>query len=353
MSNPTRTMRRAQIHGPGDVRLDSVPTPELGANDALLAVGACGICGSDVGYVKLGGLAGPVDDPMPLGHELAGTVKAVGERVSGLEPGMRVALNPTRAGYAIGNGGPEGGFCTELLVRDAALGQNLFVIPDDMPFEIAALAEPLGVGMNAVDRVHVERGEKVAVFGAGPIGLAAVATLLDRGIEDVVSIDLSEKRLSVARELGVPTTIDPSRVDVWETLAKLHGSVPFYGTELAATDVFIEASGAAPVLADLINRAKPLARVSVVALHRKPIEVNFMTVMMKQMTLQGAMEYPERFEAMLELLQRRDLRAMITHRFPLAEFEAAFAVAREPDAGAKIMIDIAADARADLPSGPA
>ena len=334
-------MKRAQIHAPGDVRLDEVPEPRVGPRDALLEVRACGICGSDVGYVKIGGVQGPVSEPMPLGHELAGTILAVGDQVEGLKPGARVALNPGAAGFAIGNGGTEGGFCPILLVREAGAGHNLFPIPDDMPFEIAALAEPLGVGMNAVDRVDVRPGDKVAVMGAGPIGLAAVATLLDRGIEDVVSIDLSQTRLGVARKLGVPHTIDPSQEDPWQALGRIHGTRSFYGEDFPKTDVFIEASGAAPVLSAIIDRAGPRTRVSVVALHRQPIEVDFMTVMMKQMTLQGAMEYPDRFEDMLELLGRRDLSPMITHRFALDEILEGFEIARSPDAGAKVMIEIA------------
>ena len=333
-------MQRAQIHAPGDLRLDEVPEPEVGPNDALLEVGACGICGSDVGYVRIGGLAGPADDPMPLGHELAGTVLAVGDAVKEIAPGARVALNPTAAGYAIGNGGPEGGFAPKLLVRDAALGRNLFPIPDDMPFEIGALAEPLGVGMNAVDRVHVQKDEKVAILGAGPIGLTALATLLDRGVKDVVSIDLSEKRLEIARQLGAPETLNPANEDLWPELARRHGQISFYGRSLVGTDVFIEASGAGPILKQTIDQAKPHARISVVALHRQEISVDFMTVMMKQLTLQGAMEYPERYEEMIELLGRQDLSPMISHRFGLDEFLDAFAVAQSPAAGAKVMIEI-------------
>ncbi|MBW1883455.1 MAG: alcohol dehydrogenase catalytic domain-containing protein [Deltaproteobacteria bacterium] len=358
-------MKRVQIHGPGDLRIDDVPEPHIGPNDVLLEVGACGICGTDVGYARVGGVTAPVSEPMPLGHELAGTVvevgdevgnkvgnkvgdkagnKAgdeVGDQVEALMPGMRVAVNPTIAGFAIGNGGPEGAFCNRLLVRDAGLGRNLFPIPDEMPFELGALAEPLGVGMNAVNQVQVKPGDKVAVMGAGPIGLAAVATLLDRGIEDIVSIDLSQTRLEVAQKLGVPETLNPSHEDIWEELGRLHGRTPHYGEQLPQTDVFIEASGAASVLSQIIERAGPRTRVSVVALHRQAIEVNFMTVMMKQMTLQGAMEYPDRFEDMIELLGRRDLRPMITHRFRLEEFHEAFAIAQSPDRGAKVMIEIA------------
>lgn len=332
-------MKRAQIHGPDDLRIDDVEAPQPGPRDVVLSVGACGICGSDVGYVRLGGVGGPTREPMPLGHELAGTVIAIGSEVEEIRIGARVVVNPGSAGHAIGNGGTEGGFAKQLLVRDAALGLNLFPIPDHMPFRTAALAEPLGVGMNAVDRVAVTPGEKVAVMGAGPIGLAAMATLLDRGIEDVVAVDLSPTRLEVARKLGVSETIHAADADPWAELARLHGTIAFYGAELARTDVFIEASGAASVLSEIIERAAPRARVSIVALHRQPIEVDFMIVMMKQMTLQGAMEYPDRYEEMIELLDRRDLSPMITHRFGFDDFLEAFRVAQSPSRGAKVMIE--------------
>ena len=153
-------MLQARIHGPDDVRLDEVPEPTPGPRDAVLRVAACGICGSDVGYVRMGGLVGPTREPMPIGHELAGVVEAVGAEVAGFAPGDRVALNPSppAGGPVIGNGSPEGGFAPLLLVRDVeapGLPARLHTLPDDMPFEIAALAEPLGVGMNAVDKLRV------------------------------------------------------------------------------------------------------------------------------------------------------------------------------------------------------
>jgi (R,R)-butanediol dehydrogenase / meso-butanediol dehydrogenase / diacetyl reductase len=332
-------VKQVRLHGPEDVRIDEVPEPEAGPRDMVVRVAACGICGSDVGYVKLGGVAGRARGPLALGHELAGVIEQVGREVDGLAAGARVVVHPGAAGNRIGNGGPEGGFAPRLLVRNAAAGGNVFAIPDGMPFEVAALAEPLGVGMNAAERSEARAGEKAVVFGAGPIGLAAVATLVDRGVADVIAVDLSERRLELARALGARATLNPGQGDVWKGIRALHGESPVLGAPMAATDAYVEASGAAPVIGEILSHAKAEARLSVVALHRQPVPVSFLLVMLKQLTLRGAMEYPADFSQTLALLGRRDLSPLITHRFPLARFAEALAVARDASAGGKVMIE--------------
>jgi threonine dehydrogenase-like Zn-dependent dehydrogenase len=332
-------VKQVRIHGPDDVRLDDVPEPEPGPRDVVVRVAACGICGSDVGYIRLGGVAGPTRRPLPLGHELAGVIESVGREVAALRSGERVVVHPDSAGNRIGNGGPEGGFAPRLLVRNAVAGKNVFAIPDGMPFEVAALAEPLGVGMNAAQRSEARRGEKAVVFGAGPIGLAAVATLADRGVADVIAVDLSERRLALARTLGASATLNPGTDDVWKGIRARHGEALLMGAPMAATDAYVEASGAAPVIGEILQHAKAEARLSVVALHRQPIPVSFLLVMMKQLTLRGALEYPADFGETLALLSRRDLAPMITHRFPLERFADALAVARDASAGGKVMVE--------------
>ncbi|MGH0033998.1 MAG: zinc-dependent alcohol dehydrogenase [Myxococcota bacterium] len=333
-------MRQVQVHGPDDVRLVEVDEPECGPQDVVLRVSACGICGTDLRYIRLGGLAGPGPAPMPLGHELVGVVEQAGSAVEGLAPGARVVLDPTAGGNMIGNGGREGGFAPKLLVRGAAAGHNLFEVPDALPDHLAALAEPLGVGMNAVDRSEARSGEKVAVFGAGPIGLAAIASLRDRGVEDVVAIDLSPRRLEIARALGARAGIDASVEDTWKRLRALHGESPLMGAPMCATDAYIEASGASAVIPQIIQNARGEARLTVVALHDREVPVHFLLVMMKQLTLRGAMEYPEDYERTLALLARHDLSPMVSHRFPLDRFHEALAVAREPRSGGKVMIEL-------------
>jgi len=333
-------MRLVNLHGPDDVRIDDVPDPSPGPRDAVIRVASCGICGTDLRYVRLGGLAGPMDRPMPLGHELSGVVETVGEEVAGLRPGTRVVLNPTACGNMIGNGGAEGGFATKLLVRNAAAGASLFPIPDELPADMAALTEPLGVGMNAVDRSEAVAGEKVVVFGAGPIGLAAVATLHDRGVEDVIAVDLSRRRLEIAAALGARATVDASQEDPWQRIRALHGEESLLGAPMAASDAYIEASGAAPVIPEILQHARGGARLAVVALHNEPVPVNFLLVMMKQLTIRGAMEYPEDFTQAIDLLSRRDLSPMVSHRFPLERFHEALAIARDPEAGGKVLIEV-------------
>jgi threonine dehydrogenase-like Zn-dependent dehydrogenase len=240
----------------------------------------------------------------------------------------------------IGNGGTEGGFAARLLVRNAAEGRSLFPIPDSLSDDVAALAEPLGVGMNAVNRSAVGRHDKVAVFGAGPIGLAAVATLADRGVADIVAVDLSPKRLEIARRLGATATIDAASERPFQRLRELHGEEPVLGAPMAGTDVYIEASGASAMIPRIVRHAKAEARLTVVALHDADIPLSFLTVMMKQMVIRGAMEYPDDYNDMIDLLVRKDLSPMISHRFALECFEDALAVARDPQSGGKVMIEI-------------
>ncbi len=330
---------QVQIHAADDFRLDRVPAPEPGPRDAVVRVAACGICGSDLGYLKLGGVAGPTDTPMPIGHELSGVVESVGAEVVGVSPGDRVVVDPQGAGNRIGNGGTEGAFTPRLLVRNAADERCLIPIPDDLPFDLAALAEPLGVGMQAVNRSRASAGEKAVVFGAGPIGLASIATLKYRGVEDVVAVDLSDTRLEVARQLGARETVNPSTDRVGRRIREIHGTSLVMGAPMADTDLYIEASGAAAVLPEIVRRAKFGARVVIVALHREEIGVNFLLVMMKELELLGSIAQPPDWNDMIQMLTKVDLSPMISHRFPLDRFAEAMAIAQDAEAGAKVMID--------------
>ena len=308
-------MRQIRIHGANDVRLDDVEPPSPGAGDAVVRVAACGICGTDVSYVHMGGLR----RPQCIGHEVAGVVDWVGADVNGVAVGDRVVVHTDGGEYgSLGSGADEGGLTDALLVRGAT--GRLYRVPPDMPLTTAALAEPLGVGMQAVNQADVSPGDKVAVFGCGPIGLMAVATLIDRGVHDVVAVDMSPARLRLAEGLGVQATLNPATDDVWAELARLHGTAPFRFGPTAATDAFIEASGADPVIGDILQNGRFGGRMSIVALHYSPVPTSFLMLLMKQFTIRGSIEYPADYQQTLDLLTRHDLSPLITHRFPLDRF---------------------------------
>lgn len=311
-------MKQIRVHGPNDVRLDEIDDPVPGPRDVLVRMAACGICGTDVSFVHMGGITG---QPMALGHEMAGTVAWVGAEVQGTKVGDRVIVHPAD-GFEprLGAGATEGGLTPMLLVRDAAKGGRLFPVPEGMPLRVAALAEPLAVGMQAVNQAEVVPGDKVAVFGCGPVGLMAVATLIDRGIEDVVVVDLSAARRDLALGLGATYALDPATDHVWKELRRLHGSVPFMYGPTPGTDAFIEASGSDRVIEEILQHGRSGGRLSVVALHYTPVPTNYVNVLMKQFTIRGSFEYPPRFEDAIELLERRDLSHLITHTVTLEDY---------------------------------
>jgi 2-desacetyl-2-hydroxyethyl bacteriochlorophyllide A dehydrogenase len=335
-------MKQIMLHGANDWRLDDVADPEPGPRDALVRIAACGICGTDVSYVHMGLIPG---HPIPLGHEMAGVVEWIGEEVAGVGVGDRVVVCPSDPdGGPMGTGGGQGGLTPLLHVPDAANGRRLFAVPDDMALTTAALTEPLAVGMQAVNQSEAKPGDKVAVFGCGPIGLMALATLADRGVDDVVAIDLSPARLELAERVGAAHVLDPSEVDVWAELARIHGTAPFMFGPTAATDVFIEASGADSVIGDVLQNGRVDGRLVIVALHYRPVQTSYVNVLMKQFTIRGSMEYPERFEDAIDLLERRDLSGLITHMLPLEEFGQALAVLEGSKDCGKVMITMG-DAR--------
>jgi threonine dehydrogenase-like Zn-dependent dehydrogenase len=225
-----------------------------------------------------------------------------------------------------------------LHVPDAANGKRLFKIPEGMALTTAALAEPLAVGMQSVNQSEAKPGEKVAVFGCGPIGLFAIATLADRGIDDVVAIDFSHARLDLAKEMGAAHVLDPSEVDVWAELKRLHGESPFMFGPTPATDVYIEASGADSVIGEVLQNGRVDGRLVIVALHYRPVSTNYVNLLMKQFTVRGSMEYPERFEDAIELLERRDLSAVISHKLSLEQFGDGLAVLEGSKDCGKVMI---------------
>lgn len=332
-------MRQVRVHGPSDVRVDDVADPDPGPTDALVRVAACGICGTDVTSIRLGGIAGPGREPMCLGHEMSGTVDWVGADVRSVGVGDRVVVQPGVDELdRIGAGGPQGGLTPVLLVTHA--DRRLHPVPDHLPLDVAALAEPLAVGMHAANQAEARLGDGVAVFGCGPVGLAAIATLVDRGHDRVVAVEPSPTRRRLAIQLGAQSALDPGSDDVWTGLADLHGTRPFMFGPTAATSAFVEATGVDAVLTDIIDHAGFGATISIVGLHHSPIPTSFLLVLMKELTLRGSIEYPPRFADSIDLLVRRDLSPLLTHRFELDRFHDAISLLDESKDCGKVLVTL-------------
>lgn len=333
-------MRVLNIHGVDDFRLDPKEPPRPGKSDVVVKVKACGICGSDLTYIKIGGIHRKPGGVTPIGHEAAGEIVHVGEAVQGVSVGQRVVINPMMTPSYIGSGGPEGAFTEELLVRDARVGDSLLPIPSDLPFEIAALTEPLAVALHGVNRSLAKAGDKVVVFGCGPIGLGMVLWLVDRGVKDVVALDLAPERLERAKALGARAAFDPTKEDLRARLLELHGSARVFSREAVGTDAFIDAAGAPNILTDVVRMAKYQSRLVVTAAYSKPVTIDLGAMLTTEMTITTAVGYPTEMPDVLGALPRlRETAApLISHRFPFDRVIEAFGVAATP-ASAKVMID--------------
>lgn len=326
------------VHGPGDIRVDDMAAPCAGARDVVIRTATIGICGSDLGYIAAGGVTGPADKPIPLGHELCGTVAQIGSDVQGFAVGERVIINPMF--NSIGNGGPEGGFAGQLLVRDVVSHpDSLLRMPESLSAEGGALAEPLAVALHAVNRSEAKPGDKVAIFGGGTIGLAVLAVLKRRGVDDVVLFDLSALRRERAMVLGARAALDPREQPAAVALTRLHGELALFRKSVVATGIFFDAAGAPGLIEDIIAMAPAGATAIAVAVPKKPVVVNFGTVLTKELTLRGSLAYPSEFPEALQLLAEGfDLSPIVTHRFQGAEVLQAFATAAKPDEAIKVLV---------------
>lgn len=333
-------MPAARIHGPGDVRLDTLSRPAIGPGDVLVAVMQCGICGSDLSYSKIGGLPGAAS-PFALGHEFAGVVAEVGPEVEGLSCGDRVVINPEGAGNGIGSDGHAGAFAPFLLfqrVNDDPLAIQR--LPSNLDFEQGALVEPLAVGMNAVERGAIGEADRVAIYGAGPVGLSAGIAARQAGA-DVVIADLSERRLEAAEELGL--TPMPPAVDASEFLRARHGTARDQRLgDLPGTDVYIEATGVGSVFQQILSTARRRATVVVVGVQFAPVELDMINLMLRELTITASQAYDNGvFERVIAMLESGavDTAPLISHRFPLHQFNEAFAQAADGQAAIKVMVN--------------
>lgn len=333
-----RAVKALRIHGVDDIRVDEMAWPDVGAGEVLLKVEACGICGSDLGYIAQG-LLRPDGEPLPLGHEAAGVIVETGRDVRDFAVGDRVVINPmARRDNIIGNGGSEGAFADHLLIR--APGEYLLPTPGGLAPERAAIVEPLAVALHAINRASLRSSDKVVVLGAGPIGLAAVFWLSRRGFSAITVVDRSGDRLDRARALGADHVIDTRDADLGDALAACHGpGSPLFGKPTVGSDVFLDMAGAPILLDRILGFGKSGSRIVLTALYKGVIPLDLRALLLREMSIISATGYPTEFAETLDaLVEAGDvLDPYVSGRFPFADVVAAFRAARDPASG-KIMV---------------
>jgi threonine dehydrogenase-like Zn-dependent dehydrogenase len=300
---------------------------------------ACGICGSDAFYIAIGGIP-PRQGCTPLGHEPAGEVVYVGAEVAGISAGDHVVVNPMAAPSGIiGNGGAAGALADLLLIEDAVRGVGLDVIPDHIPFEVAALNEPMAVARHGAKRCMPTPGDTVAVFGAGPVGLGAVLAFKSLGAGHVAVIDLIPERLDKALQIGADAVIHAEE-DVVARLVELHGHGDSMFPGKAGTHIYLDAAGAGSVIDTALRAAKKGATLGIVGVHKEPVSVELVNVMSNEITIVGSMGYPDEiFEVTQDLIVNWEQYALIvSHTVPFADVQSALRMAATPGAADKVVV---------------
>ena len=332
-------MKMAMLYAAGDLRLDDVPQPVAGPKDIVVKVAAAGICGTDLHMRHMGPRY--KDKPLALGHEYAGVVVEAGPEVTRFRVGDRVAYNSNNSPADMGRGGEFGGFSEFVALRGVDDHvQSLCRVPDNVSFEHAALVEPMSVAAHAVNRGDPKPGESVAIFGVGPIGLGAVMDLRMRGVDDVIVFDPSALRRERALQLGAKAAFDPRETPPDQALKAARGTQMMMGAEQVKTDLYIETSGAPGVIPQIIGFCQRRCRLVTLAMHREPLVLDGTRLMSKEVALIGSQGYPHEFPEVMDKLAAKAIEpeAMITHRFPFADFLHAFDVADDANGAAKVLL---------------
>ena len=238
-------MWAARLYGPNDLRMVEIDIPEPKANEVLIKVHRCGVCGTDL-HIAKGNFPAP-NLPLTLGHEFSGTVAALGSQVTAIQVGDRVVadINVACGRCAFCRKGAKL-FCPEVrqLGVHAAGGlaeyvvapsQNIYILPTSISLDSAAYVEPLACAVHGQDRIGVRSGDCVLVIGGGPMGLAHTILSKANGAALVIVSEPDEKRRNLAKQLGADIVIDPVNEDLESSLKDISGGI--------GPDVVIEAVG--------------------------------------------------------------------------------------------------------------
>jgi len=343
----------AVLHGIDDLRMEQVQMPKPGPNDVLIGMRKVGICGSDVHYLRHGRIGDFVcTGPMVLGHESRGIVTQVGESVTTLQVGDRVAIEP---GYpcrmcSFCKGGrynlcPDMVFCATPPVHGSLCRHYVhpadfcYKLPDNMSYEEGALLEPLSVGVHACNRAGIKMGSKVLILGAGPIGLVSMMCAKAAGAATIAITDLDEGRLKVAKELGADETFKISSRDGKVVAKEITDS-------FGLPDQTIECTGAESSIHTGVYATKSGGCLVIVGMGKAEITMPIVDALVREVDIRGIFRYANCYPTALDLVAsgKVNVKPLITHRFALENSQQAFDASGAGNNGAiKVMISCTDD----------
>jgi L-iditol 2-dehydrogenase len=349
------TMFAAVYRGVNDVRLETVPVPEIGPGELLLRVHTCGVCGTDLKKIA----SGSHSAPRIFGHETSGVVAAVGAGVRTFTPGDRIVVfhhipcrqcyycrqktfaqcaTYKKVGCTAGFEPSGGGFAEYVRVMDWIVDRGTVKIPNGVSFEQACFVEPVNTCMKGIEALNLQPAETVLVIGQGPIGII-LAILARRAGASVITSDLYAERLKIAKSLGLQNTVDASKDDVVNSIRAQ--------TEGRGADAVILAVGSNALVRPAMDAARPGGRVLLFAqTQRGEVVVDPAAICVDEKALLGSysasvdlQDEAVRFVMGREMNREMDLERLISHRFPLEEAPRALELAAHPQpASMKVVI---------------
>ncbi|HDQ04567.1 MAG TPA: hypothetical protein ENN23_08415 [Deltaproteobacteria bacterium] len=334
-------MKAAVLYGEKDIKVQDIPEPVCEPHGVIIKVKLCGVCGSDLHVYKRDEGKGTI-----FGHEFSGDIVEVGSAVQGITPGTRVTavgFSPCGKCYWCQKGKSHrcsdmallgyqlpGAMAEYVHVPFAALGRNVFPLPEELTYEDGASVEPLSISYFSINRAQPKEDEVVAVIGLGVIGLYSIQVLKAMGVAKVLTSGRRPSRLDAAKNCGADLVIDAAKEDAAKIIMEATGNL--------GVNTVIECAGKQETFDQSVAIARGGGKVMLVGVYEEPLKWDPISVLAKNLTLIGCLG--GNFPAAIELLKSGKAKAkgMITHFFPLEEAPQAFKAQLQDPQAIKIMI---------------
>lgn len=338
-------MKASRFLGNKTFAVTDLPTPHAGPGELVLRNQVCGVCGTDVHIYHGEPGSADVNPPVVLGHEYSGEVVEVGKGVTGFAVGDHVTVDPNiYCGHCAYCQNGKKQLCPSMeaigVTRDGGFAQyslipasQAFKLEPTVPWEAAAMAEPLACCLHGIDLAGIQVGDKVCVVGGGAIGLLMVQLAKLSGASQIVLSEPNEKRRQVGLQLGVNAALDPTRPDSQEAFAQVLGG---------GANVVIECVGNVPAVKSAFQFAGKGATVLLFSVPKvdATFDLPLFDVYKKELTIKGSFVNPDTHARAVALINsgKVDFDPIITHRFTLDQLPEAIAM-QMSDASIKVVVE--------------